>query len=237
MKTIIAIQLLFVMLTFLLSVTTRIEACSCLVWPTFDTMIQDETTYMFRGRVVPRFLSSTFSFSSLLSSLWSNDRNDTSQTYTVRVQRVFKNGCIGDNKKISSHPLSEGEIITIVSPQNSCGINQLPMFRSFLISGTMSTSDQGRARSLQQPQELTSYNSDISITDTSNNNNNNVIQNHVTVRRRTESSDVTTLDANVCNALVQLWREVTRAERNTLSSIEANISTNTSQFECSNGNL
>ena len=220
----------FVLLTSLAA--TRTTACSCFVWPTLDTMVQDEAAYIFRGIVIPRFLSS-FSFSSLFSFLTNDGDVGRTREYTVRIQKVYKNGCVTDSssRKLSSFTLSERQIVTIVSPWNSCGISALPLFRSFLLSGVITTSDESRECTLQQEQEASATIGISSSAGTTK-----PVIRAPTLRRLASSDVIVTMNADLCGSFVKLWRTVTRTERNTLSNEAVNNGTNTTQFECGSGN-
>jgi hypothetical protein len=213
----ITIQLILLLTIF---TATSITACSCYVWPTLDTVLEDESAYLFRGIVVPR----------LFSTLSKRSAGVTNE-YTLRVQKVYKNGCITDirGKKVSSVLLLERQAVTIVTPRNSCGIRSLPIFRSFLVSGDVTTSDQDRVRWLRQGQDTsTSYNFST-IIDTSN----TAIRAHM-LRRAASTDAMVTMNANLCNTFIQLWRTVTRTEKNLLS-IGESSAVNTTFYECSNG--
>lgn len=217
------IQLILLLTTI---TATRTTACSCFVWPTLDTALEDESAYLFRGIVVPRF------FSTLASSLTFLRNDGVTNEYTLRVQKVYKNGCTTDirGKKVSSVLLLERQAITIVTPRNSCGLRSLPIFRSFLVSGVVTTSDQDHARWLRHGQDKsTSYNFST-ITDTSN----TAIRAHM-LRRAASTDAIVTMNADLCNTFVQLWRTVTRAEKNLLS-IGETSAVNATMFECINGN-
>ena len=225
MNYVIIVQLLF-LLSILTTRTTK--GCSCLEWPTLDTMILDETAYIFRGIVIPRFLS-----------LFSSSTNDNfpSTQYTVWIQRVYKNGCDSDSgsANLSSFLLPRRQTIEIISPRNSCRISSLPIFRTFLFTGIVTASDSNgndRSRTLHQDQEQSArYNSTI-LTEASN----DIIQRHAL--RRTESTNVPltmVMDVNLCGNFIQLWRTVTQTEKDVLSNLPSRTS-NATTLECSGDN-
>ena len=246
MHVFISIQSLFLLLSVALTTTIRTTmGCSCLVWPTLDAMIQDENVYIFRGIVVPRFLS--------LFSSSTNSNNSPSTKYTVRIQEVYKNGCAisddSDGGSGTSFPLPNRKKITIISPINSCGISPLARFRSFLFTGVVTTvvsdstngnNDRSARTLLQQQQQGPEkparrneyYNTAPISTDASK----NIVRNRILRRTvSTNNSPVVTMDVDLCSNFIQLWRTVTPTERDALSKLKS-TATNATIPRCSSDN-
>lgn len=218
-----------VWMSILTSRTTTTLGCNCVVFPTLDIMLQDNTTFIFRGIVLPRFLSSIKNN----NNTFDMTTGSPSTKYFVRIQRVYRNGInsttMSDAAAVTGgtkeKATDRSTTITIVSPKNSCGISILPIFRTFLFTGVISVSVSSQRRSLlllpnldQQPQAQ--YHTDT--TDES------VRKRHMLRRRSTSvigsiifgnNNMPMMMNVDLCGSFIQLWRTVSPTERKMLSNL------------------
>jgi hypothetical protein len=180
-------------------------------------MFDDVNTSIFHGMVVPRRLTSAASSSSAM------DLDSLSNEYTVRIQKVYKNGCRSSKSDMkpnlpSLFPLEAYQTITIKTPKNSCGVSSFSMFRSYLFTGVVSYhANPDRAL------PTTSITSNATMENSSN------PQKHAALRRSSVASTTATvvtlsMNVNVCSNYIQPWRTVTRGEKRQLSNWMVNIS-------------
>jgi UNC-6/NTR/C345C module len=150
-------------------------------------MLQDETSYVFRGKVV-----------ALSSSSSTNE-------YTIRIEKVYKNGCLTTGNS-SSITLSERQMISLVSARDSCGFPKLATSRTYLIAGygdTVSDSNgNNRSRLLQHEQELSMMHNTTS---------------HALRRRDASAMSTVIMDIYWCSGYIDTWLGVTQKEKNLLS--------------------
>ena len=179
------------LLTLLLfaSATPTTTACRCALEPTLELELQDETTAIFRGMIVPSLQSST----------------TINKEFRVVIEKVYQNGAV---------PLRAYQTITIVTPRNSCGIPSLPLFSTFLFSGVVADKSGGivpfngdRNLMLQPEQELPTKETDTTDTESK----------QTFQLRRTQSTETTStasvsMSVHLC-AYYKPWRTVTRKEK------------------------
>jgi hypothetical protein len=201
---------------FMIFSASSTMACRCFTEPTLDVMLQDESISIFHGIIV--------SHRSLLSPSNDND-GKLSNEYTVLIQKVYKNACpdfgsaANPNSTSSSlPPLRAYQTITVASPQNSCGVSSLTVFRSFLFTGIVTYHDTGnnRARMLQEPDlpSVSTTNTTTMVAEKLSNH----LNKKINKLRRTVSTEVAaSMNVDLCSNYIQPWRAVPRTEKRQLS--------------------
>ena len=178
------VKSLVTILLFSSAITTTM-ACRCDPEPTLNTALGDETVSIFRGIVVP--------------SLTSKSNSTEVKEISVLIEKVYRNREV---------PIRSLQTITIVTPNNSCGV-KLPLFTTFLFSGVVAYKND-RIRMLQPEQALPTTETDTIDTETK--------QSYQL--RRAQSTNATTgstapvsMDASLCTNYIKLWRSVTPYEK------------------------
>jgi hypothetical protein len=178
------------------SASTATMACRCVVEPTLDLALQDETVAIFHGTVVPS-LSST---------------STTTKEYSVWIEKVFQDGAV---------PLRAYQTITIVSSRNSCGVT-LPLFSKYLFSGVVADKND-RTRLVQAEHDEINELPDVPTDTTATPSSTDTASKRGSKLRRTASTDATTGTSTTTTASVSMtvhlcnyfkpWRTVTLTEK------------------------
>ena len=180
-------------LLFFMTITaTTTLSCSCFVWPTLDFMLEEETAYVFRGFVIPRFMSPS-----------SSSNTGRADEYAVWIQKVHRNACTSEES--SGITLSKRQIIAVTSPRNSCGYLKLPMLSSVLFAsyGDTVSDSNGNNRLLQEDPTPTMHRKNATS--------------HHTIRRA--ASTKLAMNVNLCSSFIQFWSSLSISERNSLSDV------------------